>query len=150
MTTIPNASGRIVRTWKDGHRILWTYVPELPAQEARRAMPWLTVVRWEYDGSRHEGMPTPEENQHMLMLDEVLGKIERPEFCLEAYRRIGLGVREFVFYVVDRDQFIEEFNNRVANDRRYPITIKFYEDEEWSELWRLIDDFKDATKAGSS
>jgi hypothetical protein len=145
MTTRSEASGRIVRTWKDEHRVVWTYVPELPAQDARRAMPWLTVFRWEYDGSRCEGMPTPEENQHMQMLDADLGKVERPEFCHEAYRRIGAGVREFVFYIADPGKFLQEFNNCVTKDRRYPITIKFYNDEDWSELRDLIDDFKDVT-----
>jgi hypothetical protein len=145
MTTGSEVSGRIVQTWKDGHRILWTYVPELPAQDTRRALPWLTVLRWEYDGSSCEGMPTAEENQHMMMLDAALGKVERPEFCVEGYRRIGAGVREFVFYIADRDDFLEEFNECVAQDRRYPITIEFYQDEEWSELRDMIDDFEDAT-----
>lgn len=95
MTTTSEASGSIVQTWKDGQRILWTYVPELPAEDTRRAMPWLTVLRWEYNGSDSEGMPAAEENQHMLMLDVALGKIERPDFCVEGYRRIGAGLREF-------------------------------------------------------
>lgn len=149
MTTSSEALGRIVQTWKDGQRILWTYVPELPAQDTRHALPWLTVLRWEYNGSDFEGMPDTEENQHMLMLDAALGKIERPEFCVEGYRRIGAGLREFVFYIADRDEFLEEFNHCLANDRRYPITITFYKDEEWTELRDLIDDFKDTTEAGS-
>ena len=146
MTTGSEVSGRIVQTWKDKQRILWTYVPELPAQDARYAMPWLTVLRWEYDGSSSEGMPTAEENQQMLMLDAALGKLERPEFCVEAYRRIGAGVREFVLYIADRDKFLEEFNHCVAQDRLYPITITFYEDAEWSELRDIIDDLKDDTQ----
>lgn len=145
MTIGSDAIGRIVRTWKDEHRILWTYVPELPAQDARRAMPWLTVLRWEYDGSHCEGMPTAEESQHMQMLEAALKEVERPEFCFEGYRRIGAGLREFVFYIADRDKFLKEFNNSVAQDRRYPITINFYKDDEWSELRDLIDDFRDIT-----
>jgi hypothetical protein len=145
MTTRAEASGRIVRTWKDEQRILWSYVPELPSQPARHATPWLTVLRWEYDGSAHEGMPTAEVNQHMLMLETALGEIERAEFCVEAYRRIGAGVRELYFYIADRDKFLDEFNNWVAEDPRYPITLKFYKDEDWSELRDLISDFKDVT-----
>jgi len=149
MTTSPEVKGRIVRTWKNEHRIIWTYVPELPAHDARRATPWLTVLGWEYDGSAREGMPTAEENQHMMMLDAALQKIERPKFCVEAYRRIGVGLREFVFYVEDCDEFLQELNISAANDRRYPIKIKFYKDEEWSELHDLIEDLKYVTGAGS-
>ena len=74
------------------------------------------------------------------MLEAALLKIERPEMCVEAYRRIGAGLREFVYYIGERERFIEEFNDRVAEDPRYPIEIKFYKDETWSELRDLIND----------
>lgn len=150
MTTRSEPLGRIVQTWKDGLRILWTYVPEIPAQAARRAMPWLTVVRWEYDGSGNEGMPSADETCHMLMLEAALGKIEHPRFCLEGYRRIGAGVREFVYYISDCNRFLQEFNNSAAKDPRYPATIKFYEDAAWSDLQKLIDDFATAEQAPTS
>jgi len=141
--TIPTENmGRIVQTSKDGLRILWTYIPELPLQAARSVMPWLTVVRWEYDGSSNMGMPGSEESEHMLLLETILGKIERPEFCYEAYRRIGAGVREFVYYVVDRDKFLQEFNEYASEDPRYPISVTFYNDEVWSELQDLIKDLQ--------
>jgi hypothetical protein len=142
MTIRPEPLGRVVQTCKDGLRILWTYAPEMPAQEVRSAMPWLTVVRWEYDGSGDKGMPGAEEARQMLMLEAVLEKIERVGFCHEAYRRIGAGVREFVYYIAERDQFLQEFNSYAAGDPRYPITIKFYQDEAWFQ--GLIDDFETA------
>ncbi|MFZ6644933.1 DUF695 domain-containing protein [Undibacterium sp. TJN25] len=114
----------------------------MPAQDERSTMPWLTIVRWEYDGSGNEGMPSADENDHMLMLEAALEKIEHPAFCLEGYRRIGAGVREFVYYVSDRERFLQKFNSYTAKDPRYPITIKFYKDEAWSDLQDLIDDFK--------
>ena len=146
MTLPTENSGRIVQTWKDGLRILWTYIPEMPSVDARSVMPWLTVIRWEYDGSGNRGMPSNEENQRMLTLEAALEKVERPNFCYEAYRRIGAGVREFVYYVADRDTFLEEFN-KYATDPRYPICIKYYKDEAWSDLQDLIDDFKTAGTA---
>lgn len=142
--------GRIARTWKDGIPILWTYVPEMPGQVTCRATPWLTVIRWEYDGSHNNGMPHAEENQLMLMLDAALAKIERPEFCVEAYRRIGAGIREFVYYVADRDKFLDEFNGCVAGEPRYPIEIKFYKDETWSDFQDLIDDLGSASGGASA
>lgn len=87
-------------------------------------------------------MPGADENQHMLMLEAALEKVERPAFCLEAHRRIGAGVREYVYYIADQDRFLQEFNSCALNDPRYPITITFYKDEVWSDLQELIDDFK--------
>lgn len=89
-------------------------------------------------------MPHSEENQRMLGLEEALGEVERREFCVEAYRRIGAGLREFVFYIADRDKFLKELNGHVAGHPRYPIEIRFYRDESWSDLQGLIDDFSAA------
>lgn len=140
MTANQEVQGRIVKTSKDGLPILWTYVPEMPRESVRCVLPWLTVVRWEYDGSENKGMPRPDENRRMLMLESALLKIERPGFCVEAYRRIGAGIREFVYYIGDRERFLEEFNDFVSGDPRYPIEITFYRDETWSELQDLIND----------
>ena len=112
----------------------------MPAEELRRAIPWHTVVAWRYDASENNGMPDTAENELMLMLEAALNKIERETFCVEAYRRIGAGLRQFVYYIADRDQFLEEFNAHVAGNPRYPIEIKFYNDETWSDLQELIED----------
>lgn len=145
MNTTAGQSGRIVQTLKEGLPILWSYVPEMPALSEQRSMPWLTVIRWPYDGTANNGMPLPNDNQQMLALDGALGKLEKPGFCIEAYRHIGAGLREFVFYIADRDKFLEAFNHQVANHPRYPIEIKFYLDENWSDLQKLINDFGDLT-----
>jgi hypothetical protein len=147
MTLAFEKSGRIVQTTKDGLPILWTYIPEIPPADERSAMPWLTVVQWKYDGSGNRGMPGDEENRHMLRLEAILEKIERPEFCCDAYRRIGAGVREFVYYVADRDKFLQKFNECAADDPRYPVSITFYQDEAWSDLQDLIEDFRTAGAA---
>ena len=140
MTTDQRPSGRIVETISDGLPVLWTFVPEMPDDTQRKALPWLTVISWAYDGSRTNGMPDQATNQQMLALDAVLSAMERPEHCFEAYRRIGKHLREFVLYASGQDTFIAELNERLAGQPRYPIEITFYPDEEWSDLKLLIDD----------
>ena len=143
---IPNAvpstesTGRIVRTFSDGIPILWTLVPELPGDSERRASPWLTVVSWVYDGSSRDGMPDDVTNAQMLKLEGALGQIERPGACREAYRRIGRNLREFAFYVSNRDQFLGELNEHLARHPQYPIEIKFFEDPLWSDFEELVHD----------
>jgi hypothetical protein len=140
----PDRAGRIVRTYVDGMAILWTYVPELPLEEERLAMPWLTVLSWKYDGTSNSGMPNHETTQLMLGLDQALGSVEQPSQHVEVYRRIGKGLREFVFHVADREAFMEALNRALASHPQYPIEIKFYEDRSWSDLTKLIADFSDA------
>jgi len=80
----------------------------------------------------------------MLHLEAALGELERQDVCIEAYRRVGCGLREFVFYVADQESFLTAFNGHVSDHPRYPIEIKFYKDETWSELQELINDLGDA------
>jgi hypothetical protein len=144
MSNSSESKGRIVRTVKDGKPILWTYVPEMPDDDEKISCPWLTVLSWQYDGSENNGMPNEETNREMLKLDLALETLEISKSCSEAYRRIGFDLREFVFYVSNRDDFLASLNRALANHSVYPIGIKFYEDANWSELQTLIDDFSQA------
>jgi hypothetical protein len=144
MSSSAEATGRIVRTEKDGMAILWTYVPEMPNEFDRRSRPWLAVLSWSYNGSMNNGMPDVSTNEAMLALDEALGTIEKANFCGEAYRRVGYNLREFVFYVAERESFMGALNEVLADQPRYPLEIKFYEDGDWSDFRKLIEDFSDA------
>lgn len=135
-----NLKGRIVRTYKNGLPILWTFVPEMPDEAMRRALPWMVVVSWNYDGTERNGMPSPDVNEKMKRLEQALTELERPMFCFEAYRRIGIGLREFIYYVSNCESFMEELNRKLENHPTYPIAIEFYDDEHWSDFGKLIDD----------
>jgi len=53
-------------------------------------------------------------------------------------------LRECVFYIADRERFMQEFNRHAADDPRYPISITFHNDAAWSDLHNLIKEFKAA------
>ena len=142
MNVNDSTNGLVVETRKDNFRILWTYIPLMPTTDVRLASPWLAVVRWLYDGTGNNGMPGAEDNQRMLELDNALGQMEDDEVCFEAYRRIGAGLREFVFYTANQEKFLEGVNAHLASYPEHPIEIKFYRDETWSDLQDLIDDLK--------
>lgn len=133
-------SGKNIRTFKDGKPILWTFVPELPSENIRSALPWLTVVSWDYDGSTNNGMPTADVNSAMMEFERALTELERPMFCFEAYRRIGNDLREFVLYISVQDEFMAALNARLAEHPRYPIEITFSKDESWTDFQELISD----------
>lgn len=135
------SSGKIIRTHEDGFAVLWSFVPELPNADVLASLPTLVVITWFYDGSQNDGMPNSDTNQQMLNLEQEIRNLERPGFCMEAYRRIGNGLREFVYYVSDFNQYIHEFNECLRNHPVYPIDIKFYNDEEWLDFRRLLKDF---------
>lgn len=85
-------------------------------------------------------MPDTASNEGMMALEDVLGEIERPGFCFEAYRRIGGGLREFVFYIANQAESMTELNDRLEKHPRSPIEIAFYRDDDRSDFQKLVGD----------
>jgi hypothetical protein len=146
MTT--EATGIIVRAYEDGLPVIYALVNELPSVEIRTPLPWLTVISWTYDKTVRNGMPPEVENQRMISLQDAIESSERPGFLRHAYSRTGNGKKELVYYIHDRDAFLAEFNAAVAGHPRYPIAIDFYEDPDWSDFSKLLDDFSAADPGG--
>src|SRR5262245_6087826 len=116
---------------EDGFPVVFKFVNELPAQDTRGRYGWLTVVSWKYDGSQRNGMPRQEVNSRMIDLEQAIETLEEEGHCLHAYSRTGNGLKELVYYISDRDRFMQAFNEALKNRPTYPIEITFYEDQEW-------------------
>ncbi len=79
----------------------------------------------------------------MIKLEDGLEVIDsREKLYFDAYSATGNNLKEFVFYIANREQFMMNFNKALKGHPAYPIEINFYEDKEWSELVKLQHDFK--------
>jgi hypothetical protein len=88
-------------------------------------------------------MPISSENEQMIALEDGLEEISGEEsIYLSAYTATGNDLKEFIFYISDREAFIENLNKTLSSHSSYPIEINFYKDEEWSDLTKLLEDFK--------
>ena len=126
----------------NGKPVIYKFMSQLPDAITQKKLPWLTVISWKYDGSTNNGMPVSSENEQMIKLEDGLEEIIGEESVyLLAYTATGNDLKEFVFYISDRDVFIDNLNNSLSKHSRYPIEINFYKDEEWSDLSKLLDDF---------
>ncbi len=129
-----------------GIPVVYKLMNELPDEITRGKLPWLTVVSWKYDGSTNNGMPTQDINEGMIELEDRLEAIAgREAIYLDVYSATGNDLKEFVFYISDQTEFMENFNDAMSEKPRYPIEINFYEDKEWSDLANLQSDLKFTT-----
>lgn len=146
MATAPGSThtekGIIGRSFEQGAPVIWSFVDELPNQQARQVKPWLTVVSWQYDGSGNDGMPGVDLQELMQELERALYPLEESAFSLAAYRRTGNGLKEFSYYVEDRALFMARLNELLAGHPKYPLEIKFFEDPTWSDFEKLAADFR--------
>jgi hypothetical protein len=130
-------SGIIGEAKEDGLPVIYKLVDESPSAEVRNRYRWLTVVSWKYDRSVRNGMPPEDTNKQMIALEHAIEDLERGALCRHAYSRTGNGLKEFVYYISDRDRFMDAFNNALSEHPPYPIEISFYEDPPWEEFERI-------------
>lgn len=135
--------GIIGRYYEEEFPVIVKFVNELPSIDTQKRLTSLTVVSWKYDGSANNGMPTKGINQKMLVLEDALNDtLEKTNLYYHAYSRTGNNLKEFVYYSKGMDVFMSLLNETLQSHESYPIDIAFYEDTEWTELKKLIEDFK--------
>lgn len=134
--------GIIGRMKEDGLPVIYRFVDELPSQATRERFHWLAAISWKYDRSVRNGMPPESTNKQMIALEQVIGELEDVALCRHAYNRTGNGLKELVYYISDRDQFMAAFNDALREHPRYPIDITFYEDPGWEDFQRIRGSFK--------
>jgi hypothetical protein len=87
-------------------------------------------------------MPPDEINQRMLALEQSIEEsVAKQDLCLHAYSRTGNHLKEFVYYISGREDFLAAFNNALQSHPRYPIEINFYEDPDWQDFKKILDLF---------
>jgi hypothetical protein len=125
-----------------GNPVVYKFTNAAPPESIRHKLPRLTVISWKYDGSENNGMPPKKINEAMIKLEDALETISgRETLYLDVYSETGNNLKEFAFYIADREQFMANFNHALRDQPAYPIEINFYEDNEWSDLAKLHQDF---------
>ena len=88
-------------------------------------------------------MPLADINEKMILLEEAIeNTMDSSKQFQHAYSRTGNNLKEFVYYSSSQNKFMNLLNKTLAGHERYPIEINFYEDPEWSEFKKLIEDLK--------
>ena len=141
----PEEKGIIGEVEEGGFPVVFKFVDELPSEETRGRFGWLTVVSWKYDGSQRNGMPPEETNSYMRSLEHAIeDNLESKGYCQHAYSRTGNSLKELVYYISDREQFMKAFNNALRDRPRYPLEINFYEDRAWEDFQKILEMFRQA------
>ena len=136
--------GIIGRYIEDGFPVIMKFVNELPEKQIMEKLPYLVVVSWEYDGKKNNGMPEKKINQKMIILEDAIDKsMAKTDIFTHAYSRTGNNLKEFVYYGTNQEEFMNLLNITLDKHEEYPIEIKFYEDKDWTEFKKVLEDFKE-------
>ena len=128
-------AGVTAKTHEDGFPVIYVFDSTPPKQQEVEKYPWLMVLSWKYDGSANNGMPSKELIATMNPLEDALeDHTVRLGVSRHSYNRTGNNYREFVYYITNQEEFLEEFNIAVEDHPQYPIEINFYNDTKWDDL----------------
>ena len=133
-----SSSWQLLEYEDDGLPIVMKVVEDFPPESVRERFGWLTVIRWRYDAAENNGIPLPDVNSQMVALESAIDSIQEDELCVQVYSKSGNGLKELVYYIGNRDEFMQAFNEALADHPRYPLDIEFFEDPEWSDLQTVL------------
>ncbi len=123
--------------------VIVKFINRIPHETIQSKLPMLTVISWKYDGGQRNGMPIKEVNQRMINLEEAIATSNSDnKLFRHAFSRTGNNLKELVYYSSSQEEFMQNLNRTLSKHERYPIDIDFYEDKEWSEFKKLLNDFK--------
>lgn len=135
--------GTIARYYENDLPVILKFNDEFPEESIRLKYPKLTVISWKYKDQSQNGIPLPEINKKMIDLEEAVDKtMNKTNKYQHAYSRTGNNLKELVYYGTSQDEFMDLLNKTLAKHERYPIDIEFYDDPEWSEFKKLLEDLK--------
>lgn len=129
-----DSSWLLLEYQNEGYPIVMKVMEELPSESVRDRFGWLTVISWKYDRTENNGMPLPAVNSQMVDLEHAIDEIQENDLCVQVYSKTGNGLKELVYYISDRDEFMTSFNEVLADHPRYPLDIEFFEDPQWGDL----------------
>ena len=135
--------GIIGRYYENDLPIIVKFLNELPETKVTSKLQILVVISWKYNGDENNGMPLKSDNERMIILEDLIMNSEFLEKSfVHAYSRTGNNLKELNFYCETQKEFMRILNIILANNKRFPIELNFYEDKEWSEFKTLLKDFK--------
>ena len=140
--------GIIAQRMEDGAPVILKLVNELPEDAVRGDLPWLAVLSWKYDGSSRNGFPVEADLGRMMRLEKAIeDSVEAKGVLRHAYSRTGNNLKELVYYIRDRNDFLGRLNAALRGHERYPIEINFYDDAQWKDFRMILDGIARAEEA---
>ncbi len=103
--------------------------------------PYLLSILWEYENDNPSGMPSDDINKQQLAFDDALDQMDNTGSGTMMLAVTGNGRREWVWYVNDPNEWLENLHKCLHSHPVYPLDIQQSEDPEWETLKAFRDSY---------
>jgi hypothetical protein len=129
----------------DGRRSALRYRGGLAGVLGHPALPLRLLISWHYCDDGESGMPADSVEAEMAAFERTLHDALDPQrAAVLAFVFTHIGAREWHYYVGDLDLVGDTINAALADQPELPISIKAFDDPEWTELGTLLKRIKPA------
>ena len=103
--------------------------------------PKLLWIVWEYEVNTPTGLPASELHAAMADFEDIfLPALEQELLCVFFCVIIHNGAKRWAAYTSDVRSTGERFNSVLADRQPFPVQLTAWDDPEWQEYWKLMDD----------
>jgi len=111
---------------------------EIPPAISISDYPTLVNLYWRVANESDNGMPSSDELDQMLLLDDLLNEIDGEEFGFMMFSVTGNHRKEWIWYIKDEDKFLDSLNTHLACKPRFPIEIETAPAGEWDSYNEIM------------
>jgi hypothetical protein len=114
---------------------------EIPPGISTGDYPVLVNLYWRVAEDAGNGMPSAEELERMLLMDDLLNEIDGPEIGFMMFSLTGSMRKEWIWYVKDDAAFLKGLKECLAGHDLFPIEIETGPADEWASYKEIVESF---------
>lgn len=139
MTDQPSDPWLIAEAESDGQPLIFRIREAIPPDVATTDYPHLLNIVWPYD-SDESGMPADDVDGLQNAFEDRLDLLEKRGLVWLMVVITGSSEKEWLCYVGDVEQFMQELNEAVTALPTLPLDIEVAEDAEWNTYAEFVAD----------
>ncbi|WP_374335917.1 DUF695 domain-containing protein [Leeia sp.] len=131
-------SWTVGETEANGQPVIVRFRSHLPDSADSQRYASLIIIKWRYAANEH-GLPLPKDNQDTIHFEDALeAALATQHAAVQAACITGCGLKEWRYYALDNQIFIDCLNQGLAGHPTYPLELSAYQDPSWTALTELL------------
>lgn len=127
---------------QDGKPVIYRSLENVPENQKESDYPNLINIYWPYDVNVNNGMPDITTNDKQIAFENALESLDQNGISHLVLVVTGNGRKEWIWYVKDVENWMNQLNEKLSGHDVYPIEIEIDQDPEWATYHNFVSGVK--------